>query len=61
MGEKGEGIRKYKLVVTVQLWGFKFTIRNVIHDIITMYGARWVLDLSGRSLHSLCKCLTSVL
>ena len=47
MGEKGEGIQKYKLAVTQQSWGCKAQYREIVNNIvITMYGVRWVLDLS---------------
>ena len=47
-GERGEGIKKYKLAVTKQLQGCKYSIRNIVDNIvITMYHARWALGLSG--------------
>ena len=46
MGEKDEGIKKYKLVVTEQSW--EYGIENIFNNILTaMYGVRWVQDLSG--------------
>ena len=45
LGEKGEGIKKYKLVVT-KYRGGKHSIGNIVNDIvITVYGTRQVLDL----------------
>ena len=47
MGGKGEGI-KYKLVVTEWSQDVKYSIGNIVTNVlITMYGVRWVLDLSG--------------
>ena len=51
MGAKGKGIRKYRVIM--------YSIGNVVNNIvITMYGARWVLRLSGGSLHKLHNCLS---
>lgn len=47
VGEKGEEIEKYKLAVTKSSWGVKCGIRNIVNDIITTCGVRWVLDLLG--------------
>ena len=48
MGESGEGIEKYRLVVTEWSWGLKYSIGNIVNNIvITIYGVRWVLDLLG--------------
>ena len=51
-GEKGKGIKKYKLGTN---WLFKnsqrdvkYSIGNTVNNIlITMYGVRWVQDLWG--------------
>ena len=54
--EKGEGIKKYKLVVTKQSRGCKVQHRDIVSNVvISMCGARWVLDLLGESLHKLYK------
>ena len=43
MGEKSEGITKYKLVVTEQSWDVKYTIGTIVNNILlTRYGVRWV-------------------
>ena len=43
MGAKGKGIRKYRVIM--------YSIGNVVNNIvITVYGVRWVLGLSGGSL-----------
>ena len=48
IGKKVEGIKKYKLVVTNSHRDVKYSIRNTVNNIlITMYGVRWILDLSG--------------
>ena len=62
MGEKGEGIKKYELMVTKQSWDVKYRVRNIDnHIVIIVYGARWVLELLGESLNKLYKCLTTIL
>ena len=49
MDEKGEEIEKYKLEVTSSHRDVKHGIPDRVSNIvITMYGARWVLDLSGK-------------
>ena len=46
--EKDEEIKKYKLVVTKSSWDVKDSIGNMVNNIvITMYGARGVLEISG--------------
>ena len=53
MGEKGEGIKKYKLAITNSHRDIKCSIGNIVsNSIITMYGVKWVLDLSGDHLVS---------
>ena len=48
MGEKGEGIKKYELVVIEQSQDVKYSKGNIVNDsVITMYNVRWVLDLLG--------------
>ena len=47
-GEKGEGIKKYELVVIEQSQDVKYSKGNIVNDsVITMYNVRWVLDLLG--------------
>ena len=59
LGEKGEGINKYKLVVTKQSWDVKYSLGNTVGTVvITMCGASWVLHLSLRKLY---KCPTIML
>ena len=52
LGEKGEGIKKHKLVVTKQLQnshGEVNSIENIVNGIIiTVHGAQWVLELVGK-------------
>ena len=49
MGIKGGGTEKYRLVVTKQSRDVKYGTGNIVsNNVITMYGARWVLDISGR-------------
>ena len=44
MGEKGEGIKMYKLQNVHR--DVKYNIGNIVHNIvITMYDTKWVLDL----------------
>ena len=48
LGEKGEDIKKYRLVVIKQSWEVKNSIGNTVNNIvITMYGPRCVLELLG--------------
>ena len=51
IGENGEGIKEYKLVVTDSHGDVKYSIGYIVNNIlITMYGVRWVQDLPGWSL-----------
>ena len=46
LGGKGEGIGKYRLVVTKQSRDVKFSPGSIVSNTaISMYGAGWVLDL----------------
>ena len=48
VGQKGEGSKNYKLVLTEYSWDVKDSIENMVNDIVmTMHSARWVLDLWG--------------
>ena len=61
IGEKCEGMKECELVVNnsqIIVTVCKIQLRNIVNNItISMYGVRWVLDLSGKSLLKLCKCL----
>ena len=47
LGENEEGIKKYKLIVTKSHGDVKDSIGVMVNNIIiTMYGVRWVQDLS---------------
>ena len=55
MGEKCEGIKKYKLVFTNSYGDVKYSKGNIVNDsLITMHGVRWVPGLLGWSLIKLC-------
>ena len=55
LSEKAEGIMKYKLVVTKQLSGCKYSIQNIFNNIVlTIYDDKLILELSGGSLYKLC-------
>ena len=48
LGGKGEGIKKYRLVVTNSPGDVKYSIGNTVYNtVITMCGVRGVLDLRG--------------
>ena len=47
VGQKGEGSKNYKLVLTEYSWDVKDSIENMVNIVITVHSARWVLDLSG--------------
>lgn len=58
LGEKGEGIRKYKVQ---QQNDCKIVTGNIVSDtVMMMNGIRCVLDLSGGVPHELHKSLTTV-
>ena len=63
MGEKGEREEKVQIASYLNSHGdIKYSLCNIANNIvITMYGVRWVLDLSGWSLHKLYKCLITIL
>ena len=45
-GWEGEGIRKYKLVITEQSQDVKYSIGHIVNNIvITTCGSRWVLEI----------------
>ena len=49
LDEKGEGIKTYKLVVTNSHGDMKYSTRNIVSDIvITVYSARWILEILGK-------------
>ena len=41
MGKKEEGTKKYELVVIKLSWNIKYSLGNIVSNIITMYGVRW--------------------
>ena len=47
LDKRGEGIKKYKLVVTNSNGDVKYNIENVVNNsvITIMYGARWVVEI----------------
>ena len=48
LGKNGKGIKKYKLVIAKQSWGYEYSIGNTVNDIVvTMCGAIWVLEILG--------------
>ena len=50
MGGKSEAIKKYKLIVTKYAY-VKYRIGNILNSIvITMYDARWVLEILWETL-----------
>ena len=62
LGERGEGINKYKLVLQNGHRGVTYSIGNIVKNImITMYGARWVLKILGGTLCKVYDCLTTML
>ena len=62
LGEKCEEVEKYRLVVTKQLWDVKYSIGNIVGNIVIhVYGARWVLETSGGTLCKLYDYLTTML
>ena len=61
LGEKTEGIKKYKLAVTSH-GDVKHSIGNIVNNIIiTTYRVRWVQDLLGDHFCRLYKCLNTIL
>ena len=55
-------IEKYRLVVQNSHGDAKYSMGNIVNIIVvTMYGARWVLELSGETLHKVYDCLTTML
>ena len=48
LGDKGDRIKKHKLVATDQSWDVKYSIRIIVNNIVkTMYNVRWILDLTA--------------
>ena len=62
LGKKGEVIGKYRLVITTQLQDVQhstgITVNNIV---IAMYGASWVLEISGGPLCKGYDCLATIL
>ena len=51
LGGRGDEIKKYRLVLRKQSQGCKYSTGNIVNNIvITTYGARWVLEISGEHL-----------
>ena len=49
LGEKGEGIKKYTLVVQNSPRDVKDSTGVILSNIVTtIYGARWVLEILGK-------------
>ena len=62
LGEKGEGLKKYRLAVRTSPGDVKHSLGNIISPIvITMYGARRMLEISGGTLCEVSDCLTTML
>ena len=62
MGEKGEGIQMYQMPVTKSHGDIKYILGNIVNNILTTTcGVRCVLELPGRSLCEIHKCLITVL
>ena len=62
LNEKGKGIKKYRLVVTKICTEVKYSVGNAVSNIVvTMYGARWVLEISEGTLCKVYDCLTTML
>ena len=60
LGDWVEKVKRFnKLVVTKRHGNTKYSIGNIVNNIvITMYGARWVLEISGGTLCKVYDCLT---
>ena len=51
LGEKGEGIKKYKLQLQNRHRDVTYRLENIVNDIlITIHGVKWVQELLARSL-----------
>ena len=51
LDEKGEGIEKCRLVITIQLWGYKVHTKNIVNNIeIIMYGTGGYRNILGGTL-----------
>lgn len=74
LGEKGEGIKKYKLVVIGMTtngghWEIKYSIGNMVNNSVTtivitiviVFQYMFILKLPGRLLFKLCEYLTTML
>ena len=50
LGEKGERISSTKKYLQNSKGNIQYSTRNIVNNIVvTMYGARWVFELSGWS------------
>ena len=45
LGGRGEGIKQYELAVTKYSGEVKYSIGNTVSIVITLHGARWVLEI----------------
>ena len=61
LGEKGEGIERYGLVVTEQLGGCKYSTRHRVNIVMTVCGARWVPEIPEGTLCKAYDCLPTML
>ena len=62
LGEKGEGIEKYRLVVIKWSWDAKYSIGNTVNTtVITMYGASWILEIPVVTLCKVYDCTANML
>ena len=62
MGEKVKGLRSTDWELQNSHGDVKYSLGNIVNNIvITMYGARWVLDLFGGPFCKLYKYLTAML
>ena len=64
LGEKGEGIEKYSLVVKNSHGGLKYNIGDIVSNIlIAVYGTGWVLAIRqwGGPLCKVYDCLSTML
>ena len=55
LGENGERVKKYKLVITNSHGDVMYSIENTVDNVvITMYRARWVLIVNCMNVYALC-------
>ena len=62
LGVDGKGISKYRLPVRKQYGDVKCSVGNTVNNIVvTMFGARWALEILGGSFCKVHGCLTTML